>query len=367
MLPFEKLSGRQDTRIVGSFTNAMITLRTCLRRQAGTRTFHSTRCNDSFMKAFLKEKDSEVTEPAKPQIETVATCPCATSAVGPAPTGLDIDHISPLLGTMAGHRSQIVVCTGRQAEAWPSKIENDGLGWIARGLKKNLQAGGLLSKYAPAMVTFADYKPVSTASFDFYLFPIFRFVTMTVGDSTREEQVVKQMATILNDEMGGLMDPTLEELREEMEVRSFDCKEFHIMICGHRNRDSRCGELGRPLQREFEEKLLREKIKIHSLRSPFDWEHGVGVGLHGKELEPFSSARVGLISHIGGHKFAGNVVIRVPPYVGHPLSGMEIWYGRVEPKHVEGIVEQTIVHGRIIMELLRGVHGKDGYAVSIDQ
>jgi (2Fe-2S) ferredoxin len=45
---------------------------------------------------------------------------------------------------------------------------------------------------------------------------------------------------------------------------------------------------------------------------------------------------------------------------------MEIWYGRVEPKHVEGIVKETIGGGRVIQELLRGISGKDGNAVPVD-
>ena len=73
-------------------------------------------------------------------------------------------------------------------------------------------------------------------------------------------------------------------------------------------------------------------------------------------------ARVGLISHIGGHKFAGNVIVYIPPGlksyddsdVPHPLAGHGIWYGRVEPKHVEGIVQETIKKGNVIKELFRG-------------
>lgn len=74
-----------------------------------------------------------------------------------------------------------------------------------------------------------------------------------------------------------------------------------------------------------------------------------------------------MISHIGGHAFAGNVIVYVPPgycledSVGggdcgriSPLAGMGIWYGRVEPKHVQGIVEETVRKGQILGELWRG-------------
>lgn len=85
-------------------------------------------------------------------------------------------------------------------------------------------------------------------------------------------------------------------------------------------------------------------------------------------------ARVGVISHIGGHKYAGNVIIYVPPgwkssdgggsgNGTSPLSGMGIWYGRVGPEHVEGVVAETLVRGRIVKDLLRGGITRDGMDV----
>jgi len=51
-------------------------------------------------------------------------------------------------------------------------------------------------------------------------------------------------------------------------------------------------------------------------------------------------------SHIGGHKFAGNVIIYWP-------SGSSVWYGRVSPKEVTAVVDETVLGGRVIPELLR--------------
>jgi hypothetical protein len=85
-------------------------------------------------------------------------------------------------------------------------------------------------------------------------------------------------------------------------------------------------------------------------------------------------AEVGTISHVGGHKFAGNVIIYLPPG-SEPehthaetkaealaekgdniinLKGTGLWYGRVGPEHVDGIVEETMIRGRIIADLFRG-------------
>ena len=76
--------------------------------------------------------------------------------------------------------------------------------------------------------------------------------------------------------------------------------------------------------------------------------------------------RVGLISHVGGHRFAGNVIVYIPPSVTtNRLAGKGIWYGRVKPGHVEGIVEETIVKGRVIGELFRGGIDKESQILRI--
>lgn len=44
---------------------------------------------------------------------------------------------------------------------------------------------------------------------------------------------------------------------------------------------------------------------------------------------------VAKISHIGGHKYAGNVIIYLP-------NGTAIWYGRVTPRDVGAIVRHSL-------------------------
>jgi len=36
------------------------------------------------------------------------------------------------------------------------------------------------------------------------------------------------------------------------------------------------------------------------------------------------------------------------------LAGKGIWYGRVGPEHVEGIVQQTILEGKVVRDKFRG-------------
>lgn len=118
-----------------------------------------------------------------------------------------------------------------------------------------------------------------------------------------------------------------------------------ILICGHGGRDARCGTLGPILQRQFRVELDKRGVK----------------------------GEVAQISHIGGHKYAGNVIIYLPPGWGSvegegegeggKLGGCGIWYGRVGPEQVEGVVSETVLGGRVVGELLRGGVGQGGINV----
>jgi leucyl-tRNA synthetase len=48
------------------------------------------------------------------------------------------------------------------------------------------------------------------------------------------------------------------------------------------------------------------------------------------------------------------VVIYLPLSWGNELAGAGVWYGRVGPEHVEGVVGETVVKGRVVRVLLRG-------------
>lgn len=129
-----------------------------------------------------------------------------------------------------------------------------------------------------------------------------------------------------------------------------------ILICSHGKRDQRCGIMGPLLQSEFRRVLRGKGFSIAE----------ENAGDAGTVDEP-GHANLGLISHIGGHKYAGNVIVYLPPSIAEngnvsdgSLAGKGIWYGRVEPRHVEGIVEQTVLKGRVIEDHFRGGVGANG-------
>ncbi|RIB06716.1 Sucrase/ferredoxin-like-domain-containing protein [Gigaspora rosea] len=99
-----------------------------------------------------------------------------------------------------------------------------------------------------------------------------------------------------------------------------------ILICSHKRRDIRCGVAGPLLKNEFEKVLKDMKLDLKS-----NGNNGVAVYLS---------------SHVGGHHFAGNVIIY--------RNNQGIFYGRVTPCHVRMIVEKTVIGGKVIKELYRG-------------
>lgn len=123
----------------------------------------------------------------------------------------------------------------------------------------------------------------------------------------------------------------------------------------------RCGIMAPALETEFQRVLRR--VGFASVGS--ETEGGVDAPNH---------ANVGLISHVGGHKYAGNVIVYIPPKMTlgssrsgsnetgevHPLAGKGIWYGRVEPRHVQGIVEETVLGGRVVTDHFRGGIDRNG-------
>ncbi|CAO3565803.1 unnamed protein product [Mortierella alpina] len=98
-----------------------------------------------------------------------------------------------------------------------------------------------------------------------------------------------------------------------------------MMLCSHKKRDKRCGITAPILRRELT-RVLRSKDLL-----------GDGEG----------DVELWMVSHIGGHKFAGNVIV-------HRSEGMAVWYGRVEPCHSQAIVEATVERGEVIRDLYRG-------------
>ncbi|KAG9290480.1 hypothetical protein G9A89_002455 [Geosiphon pyriformis] len=99
-----------------------------------------------------------------------------------------------------------------------------------------------------------------------------------------------------------------------------------ILICSHRHRDKRCGVTAPLLKTELDSVLKKKGLDL--------------------ETRPIDGVGVFMTSHIGGHKFAGNLIVY--------RDGQGIWYGRVTPCHARAIIETTVIEGKVIKDLYRG-------------
>ncbi|KAA8548151.1 hypothetical protein F0562_004588 [Nyssa sinensis] len=102
----------------------------------------------------------------------------------------------------------------------------------------------------------------------------------------------------------------------------------HIFVCAHNNRDRRCGVCGPALIEKF-----KEEIELRGLKD---------------------QVLVSACSHVGGHKYAGNLIIFNADPEGK-IAGH--WYGYVTPNDVPEFLDQHIGKGEIIERLWRGQMG----------
>lgn len=149
-------------------------------------------------------------------------------------------------------------------------------------------------------------------------------------------------------------------------MRTDDVRDVLVLICGHGGRDARCGIMGPLLRDEFGVKLATMGVRVltEPIRAEGSWAGTSRPREAARDTTTSArrdtTARIGLVSHVGGHKFAGNVIIYLPPSLRgpegkpQPLAGRGIWYGRVEPRHVEGLIQETILGGRVVADLFRG-------------
>ena len=278
-------------------------------------------------------------------------CPPPSCACAATPD-LDIDRTTPLLNTAPRYSQHLVISTGKSD--WASKIEFEpGEGNVAAHVKALLGRGGhFFDPTRTVLVSNASFAPPAKGdAVGVFVWPAFRYMEGHVRTRDGAADLVERSLA----EQGNSG-----EVGAEVQLHAGDrIQELAgttVLICSHGGRDKRCGVIGPLLKAEFERQVQRastEQLSLEILASPYatskepEGSHGTGVS-------------VGLVSHIGGHKWAGNVIVYVSPKasVGGQLSslaGRGVWYGRVEPKHVEGIVKETILGGRVIEELFRGI------------
>lgn len=199
----------------------------------------------------------------------------------------------PLADSVKPYHRHAFACTGDRD--WPARLEDhEGLlGTMAREVRDLRDAEGPIPKLT------ATDEPSTGRGIDLLVFP----------------EAIRYRVVEPDDWRRVLHEHLLAGKRAGVESESLPGR--HIFVCVHAARDERCGRCGPPLLSAVREALSASRLKDVTVRAT---------------------------SHVGGHKYAGNVLV-------YPEG---VWYGYVRPDDAGRLVREHLLGGRILEDLHRG-------------
>ena len=271
-----------------------------------------------------------------------------------------IDRELPLAGSVKPYGRHVLISTGRTD--WIHSIDEEE-GSVAQGIFKGLyepRFAGLVKNTVTreggdrVVLSNTSFAPrrMGSGRTEVMIMPEWKVITNVSHDSAGEfvKHRIDGMAVSPSTEKnGGNTTAKISSLPMTEEIMPFHSV---VLICSHGKRDKRCGVTSKYLVKAFESGLRRRNI----YRSFDDTRTESQGGL------PGGGTVVGCLSHIGGHKFAGNVIIyrrrtksveelysklkeltlstvenlddqdRVREEKEREVQAEGIWLGRVEPK-----------------------------------
>ncbi|KAG9045490.1 hypothetical protein FS837_006232 [Tulasnella sp. UAMH 9824] len=286
------------------------------------------------------------------------------------PSQMLIDYTSDMLGSVKPYFRQVVISTGKSD--WEREV-TEARGSLAAHLN-DLSVSGRKASHSNGPKTPGVFNSDSatrlsilngshhttsedTSKQTVLVFPDYKIVTEI--DSTK-----KGAETLVN----GYLDSDLSKAgsdQPQIGTKSWIIPyQAVILLCSHKRRDNKCGIAAPVLKRSLTNELESVGWEIHDQvedpecldDSPIEDISGTAAEREAaveerlkKLCDPSVETKRALIlycSHIGGHKFAGNVIIYTP-------HGSGVWYGRVS-SHQSHAVMKTITEGKIYPALLRG-------------
>lgn len=217
---------------------------------------------------------------------------------------------SNLAGTVEPPYDRHVFLAYQSHETWPSRVEDSESDLLPKLLSAAIKARRDDIKYKTRLTICEVGDGMGISEGDVLIFPEmvkYRGLKDSEVDSFVEDVLVmgKPWASGLQESLHGA----------------------YVFVCAHSKRDMRCGVCGPVLIEKFE-----EEIEVKGLNE---------------------QVFVAACSHIGGHKYAGNVIIFSE--VEGKVAGH--WYGYVTPNDVSALLDQHIGEGIIIEQLWRGQMG----------
>jgi hypothetical protein len=234
-----------------------------------------------------------------------------------------------LAGDLAAYDAHLFYSTGPDSSAsWPERMETTGMGAQLAAARKALGDG------ARGALTVTAFEG---APGELVLFP--HRLRFTVRGSTLSDAAAAALVQLAV--QGKVVDLALAAALPPSEP----LRGGRIMVCVHAARDRRCGLCGPELVEELRAELRRRGLL-------WTW------------------AQVNGCSHVGGHKFAGNVLVFVERSAsereraaaaeakepGPPATLIGDWYGYITPRDVPAIVDAA-QRGLVLVPKWRGTLG----------
>jgi len=307
----------------------------------------------------------------------VSLDPCRTCA-DPCDIGhaeyprLFVDHMTDMLGSVRAYGRQVIISTG--ASDWQKEITDE-----KNSLAHHLDAAQhkLIHSTKKSVAPSANHVPGLFESADSTSLSILNGSHRTVSDDHESETVIVlpdfKLVTSVDKTAKGAeelwkaaLDPDVGRagLPAQPNIRSFPLP-YHcvVLICSHKRRNVRC-HIAAP---KLEDALITSLESIGwEAHTQLDDPDTLGPALETTPGSPeerdtafvarlkdvdneYDNKRVLIVrvSHTGGHKYAGNMIICFP-------QGASVWYGRMTPHEVPEVVRHTIIGGKILPSLLRG-------------
>ncbi|KAI3452480.1 hypothetical protein Pfo_009144 [Paulownia fortunei] len=220
---------------------------------------------------------------------------------------------SNLAGTVDPYDRHVFLCY-KSHEAWPSRVEDSDSDPLPKLLASAIKARKNNISVKTRLTICEGGDDVKLSDGDVMIFPemiIYRGLKDSDVDSFVEDVLVNGK-------------PWVSGVQEELTGS-------YVFVCAHNNRDRRCGVCGPVLIEKFKEVIESKDLKN----------------------KVFLTA----CSHVGGHKYAGNVIIFSADPEGK-IAGN--WYGYVTPNDFFELLDKQIGKGEITDRIWRGQMGTYG-------
>ncbi|KAA0037587.1 altered inheritance of mitochondria protein 32-like [Cucumis melo var. makuwa] len=217
---------------------------------------------------------------------------------------------SNLAGTVSAYDRHVFLCY-KTPEAWPSHLESSDCDLLPKLLSAALKARKDDISLKTKLTMFSRRYETGFSDGDLLIFP----------------DMIKYSG-LKDSDVDGFVDDVLVNNKPWASGVPEVFTGSHVFVCVHASRDRRCGVCGPILVQKLDEEIELRGLKDQVYVSP--------------------------CSHIGGHKYAGNLIIYQPGTDGKTTGH---WYGYVTPEDLSELFEQHIAKGEVVERLLRGQMG----------